>query len=170
MVQTWRATSRPDTTLAQYESPAGIGTGFLILNFLFFEGWIIPSHQTPPSGVTGTSVKIVLRRKCSHGIGLVVSEVPGATPKKPASGLIALNLVWPDPCDIVADRGNLPTFRAKWRNHHGAVRFSAGGREGRRSAICSTQRRRCRFVSVVLTVAVAIDVGSPLKNFRDLVL
>src|ERR1017187_1634020 len=59
---------------------------------------VIPSHQTPPSGtpfvvVRATLVKIVLRDSVAIALGLVLAEVPGATPKNPASGLIARN--WP---------------------------------------------------------------------------
>src|SRR5437667_9689667 len=50
---------------------------------------VMPSHHTPPSGVSATLVKIVLRDSVSIAFGLVWREVPGATPKKPASGLIA---------------------------------------------------------------------------------
>src|SRR5579883_950543 len=50
---------------------------------------VMPSHQTPPSGVRAVLVKIVLRRRVAMAFGLVFSEVPGATPKKPASGLMA---------------------------------------------------------------------------------
>ena len=49
----------------------------------------MPSHHTPPSGVSATLVKMVLRESVSIALGLVWREVPGATPKKPASGLIA---------------------------------------------------------------------------------
>src|SRR5215813_4377107 len=51
---------------------------------------VIPSHQTPPSGVRATLVKIVLRAKVAIALGLVFTDVPGATPKNPASGLMAL--------------------------------------------------------------------------------
>src|SRR6185295_13359258 len=50
---------------------------------------VMPSHQTPPSGVNATLVKIELRASVIIAFGLVFAEVPGATPKKPASGLIA---------------------------------------------------------------------------------
>src|SRR5579862_4797605 len=50
---------------------------------------VMPSHHTPPSGVSATLVKIVLRASVAIAFGLVCFEVPGATPKKPASGLIA---------------------------------------------------------------------------------
>src|SRR5205823_2557163 len=51
--------------------------------------FVMPSHQTPPSGVSATLVKIVFLDNAAIAFGLVCSEVPGATPKNPASGLIA---------------------------------------------------------------------------------
>src|SRR5579875_732885 len=53
---------------------------------------VIPSHQTPPSGVSATFVKIVFFARAAMAFGLVFGEVPGATPKKPVSGLIARSL------------------------------------------------------------------------------
>src|ERR1700731_3265487 len=50
---------------------------------------VIPSHHTPPSGVSATLVKMVLRDSVAMALGLVWRDVPGATPKKPASGLMA---------------------------------------------------------------------------------
>jgi hypothetical protein len=47
----------------------------------------MPSHQTPPSGVSATLVKIVFREIVAIALGFVFADVPGATPKKPASGL-----------------------------------------------------------------------------------
>src|SRR5579864_6403754 len=49
---------------------------------------VIPSHQTPPSGVNATLVKIEFFASVAIAFGLVFTEVPGATPKNPASGLI----------------------------------------------------------------------------------
>src|SRR6202789_2228422 len=43
---------------------------------------VIPSHQTPPSGVSATLVKIVLLASVAMALGLVLALVPGATPKK----------------------------------------------------------------------------------------
>src|ERR1700721_2290328 len=54
---------------------------------------VMPSHHTPPSGVRATLVKIELRLNVAIALGLVFSLVPGATPKNPASGLMARN--WP---------------------------------------------------------------------------
>jgi len=48
-----------------------------------------PSHHGTPSSVTATFVKIVLRRMHSIAFGLVRVDVPGTTPKNPASGLMA---------------------------------------------------------------------------------
>src|SRR5918992_6071421 len=50
---------------------------------------VMPSHQTPPSGVSATLVKIEFFASVFIAFGFVFAEVPGATPKKPASGLIA---------------------------------------------------------------------------------
>src|SRR6266705_3801460 len=50
---------------------------------------VMPSHHTPPSGVKATLVKMVLVERVAMAAGLVLALVPGATPKKPASGLMA---------------------------------------------------------------------------------
>jgi hypothetical protein len=50
---------------------------------------VMPSHHTPPSGVSATFVKIEFVASVAIAFGFVFSEVPGATPKKPASGFIA---------------------------------------------------------------------------------
>ncbi len=50
---------------------------------------VMPSHHTPPSGVSATFVKIEFFDSVSIAFGFVLADVPGATPKKPASGLIA---------------------------------------------------------------------------------
>src|SRR5579863_2304461 len=50
-----------------------------------------PSHHTPPSGVSATFVKMVFLLSVAIAFGFVFAEVPGATPKNPASGLIAYN-------------------------------------------------------------------------------
>src|SRR5690349_11610738 len=51
--------------------------------------FVIPSHQTSLSSVKATLVKMVLHLIVRIALGLDSKEVPGATPKKPASGLIA---------------------------------------------------------------------------------
>ena len=50
---------------------------------------VMPSHHTPPSGVSATLVKMVFLASVAIAFGLVFADVPGATPKKPASGLMA---------------------------------------------------------------------------------
>src|SRR5437660_11385942 len=50
---------------------------------------VMPSHHTPPSAVSATFVKIEFFASVAMAFGFVLSEVPGATPKNPASGLIA---------------------------------------------------------------------------------
>src|SRR4051812_27866047 len=44
---------------------------------------VIPSHQTPPSGVRATFVKIEFFERVIMALGFVFADVPGATPKKP---------------------------------------------------------------------------------------
>ena len=48
-----------------------------------------PSHHTSPSSVSATLVKMLLAVKVATALALVAAPVPGATPKNPASGLIA---------------------------------------------------------------------------------
>src|SRR6266436_141098 len=43
--------------------------------------FVIPSHHTPPSGVSATLVKIVFFASVAIAFGLVFALVPGATPK-----------------------------------------------------------------------------------------
>ena len=50
---------------------------------------VIPSHQTSPSSVLAQLVKTVSCSTISIALGLVLWPVPGATPKKPYSGLTA---------------------------------------------------------------------------------
>jgi hypothetical protein len=52
-------------------------------------GGFIPSHHTSPSTVRAVFVKTVFFVTVAMALGLVFSLVPGATPKKPASGLMA---------------------------------------------------------------------------------
>ncbi len=97
----------------------------------------MPSHQMSPVGTPfsvtrATLVKMLLARRVAMALGLVLSLVPGATPKKPDSGLMARS--WPvvvrlDPGDVVAYGPDLPTIEAGWGNEHGEVGFAAGGGE-----------------------------------------
>src|SRR5262245_23815170 len=48
-----------------------------------------PSHHTSPSSVSATLVKMQFFESVAIAFGLVFGPVPGATPKKPASGLMA---------------------------------------------------------------------------------
>ncbi len=50
---------------------------------------VMPSHHTSPSSVLAQLVKIVFASTVFIAFGLVSTPVPGATPKKPASGLTA---------------------------------------------------------------------------------
>ena len=71
--------------------PTGVGRpGLPSQSVSSVGGWSVsPSHQTSPSGRSATFVKIVLPHSVCTAVGFVDSPVPGATPKKPASGLIA---------------------------------------------------------------------------------
>src|SRR5450432_2384375 len=51
-----------------------------------------PSHQTSPSGVSATLVKIVSSAMAWMALGLLTALVHGATPKKPFSGFMAYSL------------------------------------------------------------------------------
>ena len=51
--------------------------------------FVRPSHQTSPSSVFATFVKMTSCESAAIAFGFVCLPVPGATPKKPASGLIA---------------------------------------------------------------------------------
>src|SRR5919109_2857766 len=74
----WAAFSWPGAHGAPRQSVSCGGTGPSI-----------PSHHGSPWGVTATFVKIELRRIAAIMLGLVFELVPGATPKNPASGLMA---------------------------------------------------------------------------------
>ena len=50
---------------------------------------VMPSHHTSPSSVSAVFVKMQLPSSVSMAFGLVWVFVPGATPKNPASGLMA---------------------------------------------------------------------------------
>src|SRR5687768_13316908 len=50
---------------------------------------VSPSHQTSPSSVSATLVNRQRSRSVARALGFVLSDVPGATPKNPASGLVA---------------------------------------------------------------------------------
>ena len=54
--------------------------------------FVIPSHHTSPSGVIATFVKMTFDLSVAMQFGLVFSDVPGATPNNPDSGLIAYSL------------------------------------------------------------------------------
>src|SRR5437588_4659084 len=53
---------------------------------------VMPSHQTPPSRVKATLVKIEFFARVAIAFGFVLTDVPGATPRNPASGLMARKL------------------------------------------------------------------------------
>ncbi|TNN57567.1 hypothetical protein EYF80_032169 [Liparis tanakae] len=92
-----------DGTLSRRGTEAGIGPGQPALpgcqafpcqsvSVTPAAGGARPSHHTPPSLVSPTLVNTVFLTMVAMAYGLVLSEVPGATPKKPFSGLMALSL------------------------------------------------------------------------------
>src|SRR5262245_44695098 len=67
-----------------------------------------PSHQGSPRRVSATFVKIVFRWIAASMFGLLSLLVPGATPKKPASGLMALR---PPPASVRNQAMSSPTVQ-----------------------------------------------------------
>ena len=94
----------------------------------------MPSHHTPPSGVRATLVKIVFRASVAIALGLVAFEVPGATPKKPASGLIARSR--PSASGLIQAMSSPtvqtfhPLLERRGRHQHREVGLAAGAGEG----------------------------------------
>ena len=70
---------------------------FLVLRFDYGQramAWaggvsVICSHHTSSSSVSATLVKMQLASSAFMALRLLASDVPGATPKKPVSGLMA---------------------------------------------------------------------------------
>src|SRR5581483_9926324 len=75
-----RPVSRPISGVQRFPCQSSHSTG---------GSFVRPSHHTPPSGVSATFVKIVFLDNVAIAFGFVFADVPGATPKNPASGLIA---------------------------------------------------------------------------------
>jgi hypothetical protein len=94
----------------------------------------MPSHQTSPSSVRPTLVKMQFSLIDSIARGLVCrrcrgdAEVSGFR----VDGVQLAVLVRPQPGDVVADDGGFPTgvLIALRRDEHGEVGLAAGGREG----------------------------------------
>ena len=94
----------------------------------------MPSHHTPPSGVSATLVKIEFVASVAMAFGLVFSEVPGATPKNPASGLIARSRPFASGLIQAMSSPTVQTFQpfeALGRNQHGEICLAAGAGKGR---------------------------------------
>ena len=94
---------------------------------------VIPSHHTSPSSVRATLVKMQFLVRVSMALGFDFMDVPGATPKNPASGLMARSVpsgAGLEPGDVVTDRVDLPPLETLWRHQHGKVGLAAGTRKG----------------------------------------
>src|SRR5688572_5055022 len=72
----------------------------------------IPSHHGSFFSVMATFVKIVLRFSIDIALGFVFALVPGATPKKPASGLIAYRRPSGPGCIHAMSSPTVQTFHA----------------------------------------------------------
>src|SRR5512147_752783 len=77
----------------------------------------MPSHHGQLSSVTATLVKIEFLRTVAMAFWFVFDDVPGATPKKPASGLIAHRRPSGPGCNHAMSSPRVHTFQP----------FSAGG-------------------------------------------
>ena len=98
---------------------------------------VMPSHQTSPSSVSATFVKIVFSRidAIAFGIGRLVGARRHA--EESGLGIDGVDLAVGrrlDPGDVVTDAGHFPAFVLKLlgRNHHGEVGLAAGAGEGGR--------------------------------------
>ena len=90
----------------------------------------MPSHQMSPSSVSAQLVKIVFSAIVAIAFGFVSLPVPGATPKKPYSGLIAQSR--PSSPNFIQAMSSpiVSTFQpGKRRDQHREVRLAAGRRE-----------------------------------------
>ena len=74
------AAVRPESAVQSFPSQSVRWSGALSVS---------PSHHTSPSSRIATLVKIVLPQTVSIAVAFVEIPVPGATPKNPASGLMA---------------------------------------------------------------------------------
>src|SRR5689334_16017395 len=73
-----------------------------------------PSHQGVRSGLSATFVKIVFRPIVATMLGLVFELVPGATAKKPASGLTAYSRPSFPKCIQAMSSPTVQTFQPLW--------------------------------------------------------
>ena len=93
---------------------------------------VIPSHQTPPSGVSATFVKMVFRDSAAIAFGFVFhgrarrdAEEAGLGVDRPQA-VLGVGL---EPGDVVAHGPDLPPLEPRRRDQHGEVRLAAGGGE-----------------------------------------
>ncbi len=96
---------------------------------------VSPSHQTSPSSVRATLVKMQFRSTVAMALGLVSFDVPGRDAEEARFGVDGVEpAVLPrlDPGDVVADGGDLPAVVALGRDEHREVGLAAGAGEARR--------------------------------------
>ena len=93
---------------------------------------VIPSHHTPPSGVSATLVKIVFRAMVAIAFGLVVARRARRHAEHAGFGIdraqpsVGVGL---DPGDVVADHRHLPALHRLGRDQHRQIRLAAGARK-----------------------------------------
>ena len=122
------------------------GVHSLPVQSVSFAGGVL-RHAFPPHVALGRERHVGedgvgLDRLHAVGVGLQPT-CPGATPKKPASGLIACSaavLARLDPGDVVADGGDLPALERGRRDQHREIGLAAGARGMRRSRSASCPR------------------------------
>ena len=91
-----------------------------------------PPTTAPPSGVRATLVKIEFFARVAMAFGLVLAPVPGATPKKPASGLMACSRPSAPGLIQAMSSPTVHTFqplKAFGGIEHGEIGLPAGARE-----------------------------------------
>ena len=96
---------------------------------------VMPSHHTPPSGVSATLVKIVFFAKRRHRVRIGLDRRARRHAEEAGLGIDRAQpavRVGLDPGDVVAHRPDLPApFEAGGRNQHRKIGLAAGARKRR---------------------------------------
>ena len=95
---------------------------------------VMPSHHTPPSGVSATFVKIEFVASVAIAFGFVFAE-SGRHAEEARFRIDRAQpavLVRLDPGDVIAHGPDLPAFETRRRNQHREIGLAAGARKRRR--------------------------------------